>query len=64
MFCFSRRDHVDKDHLDKKSIDYSFSSGANSCAVAEYFFSCLAFIIKKRAFKFEKDRGLLWAMAI
>ena len=52
-------DHVDKNHLDKKSIEYSFSSGANSCAVAEYFFSCLALLLKKRAFKFEKDRVLV-----
>ena len=36
-----------------------FSSGANSCAVAEYFFSCLALLLKKRAFKFEKDRVLV-----
>tara|TARA_B100000963_G_scaffold78180_1_gene66221 strand:+ start:1377 stop:2456 length:1080 start_codon:yes stop_codon:yes gene_type:complete len=52
-------DHVDKDFLNKKRIDYSFSTGANSCAVAEYFFSCLALLLKKRDFVFEKDKVLV-----
>ena len=41
-------DHVDKDHLQQKGIEYAFSTGANAPAVTEYVLSSLALLLKNK----------------
>lgn len=52
-------DHIDKKQLEEKRIPYSFSTGANASAVAEYFFSCLAILLENKKYSFKDDKTLV-----